>query len=170
MPLSVRSRLAHAHFGHQLKENALFPWLVPSSRNTMVLFELVLIADARVEGHKMLELLKRISKLVVSRSGVVRKVDNWGLRPLAQRIRKNQEDHLDARYLSLWMDAHPSLLQEINQIMKYDRTILQHKTFHRSALEEAKKGFLASEVHRALEGATTASGRGRAAESSPPTS
>mmetsp|Transcript_17753 Transcript_17753/g.59473 ORF Transcript_17753/g.59473 Transcript_17753/m.59473 type:complete len:138 (-) Transcript_17753:566-979(-) len=124
----------------------------------MVLYELVLTLDSGADGTKVLDVLKRTARTVVSRSGVIRRIDNWGERPLAHRIRKNERDHHAARYVAVWLDAHPAALGEVDRFLKHDRTVLRRTAFRRKVLAPEGNGFLSTEIRNALQAAEEGAG------------
>lgn len=115
----------------------------------MVLYEIVLTVDSTAPGARLLEFLRRAAKHVVSRSGNVRRVENWGERQLAYRVRKNQQDHHSARFLSVWIDAHPAVLKEVESLARFNRDVLRQTTFKRKLVLPEGDGFLATEVREA---------------------
>ncbi|KAG8461625.1 hypothetical protein KFE25_001229 [Diacronema lutheri] len=115
----------------------------------MVLYELVLTVDSSAPGPRLLEFIKRAARLVISRSGNVRKVENWGERELAYRVRKSQQNHHSARFLSVWIDAHPVVLKEVEALARFNRDVLRHTTFKRKFVLPQSEGFLATEVREA---------------------
>lgn len=115
----------------------------------MVLYEIVLTVDAAAPGPRLLEFLKRAARHVVSRSGNVRKVENWGERQLAYRVRKNQQNHFSGRFLSIWIDAHPAVLKEVESLARFNRDVLRQTTFKRKFALPDGEGFLATEMREA---------------------
>ncbi|KAJ1622420.1 hypothetical protein T492DRAFT_1062727 [Pavlovales sp. CCMP2436] len=115
----------------------------------MVLYEIVITFDAAAPGARLLTFLKRASNQVLSRSGNLRRVDNWGERPLATRIRKSQQSHFSARFISLWIDAHPNVLKEVEAIVRFDRDVLRFTSFKRKFALPAGNGFIATELREA---------------------
>jgi len=115
----------------------------------MVLYEIVLTVDAKAPGPKILEILQKAARLVLSRSGNVRKLQNWGERELAYKVRRNEQNHTNARFISMWIDAHPVVLKEVEASMRYNKEILRQMTFRRKFKLPEGDGFLSKEIREA---------------------
>jgi small subunit ribosomal protein S6 len=115
----------------------------------MVFYEIVLTVDAAAPGPRLVDFLKRTARHVVARSGNVRKIENWGERQLAFRVRKDQRNHHSARFLSLFIDAHPTVLKEVESLSRFNRDVLRQVTFKRKFSLPQGDGFLATEIREA---------------------
>merc|ERR1712086_139456 len=91
----------------------------------MVAYEMNLLLSRRASPYRSLDLVRRCARMVVNNGGVVRQVANHGIRPLGYKIRKNQETHLDAHYITLHTDMNPKVLEDMQQNLKVNDIVLR---------------------------------------------
>ena len=81
---------------------------MPNAKSTaMVAYEMNVLLSRTASPYRSLELVRRCANMVVGSGGVVKQVQNHGIRPLGYKIRKNNETHTDAHYISLHADMNP---------------------------------------------------------------
>jgi small subunit ribosomal protein S6 len=106
-----------------------------------MLYELVGIARLPpAGGHgatEAKELLKYVGRLVIENRGVIRRIDNLGIRPLPKIINKHRMSHLLGCHYYMRFDASPAVQNEIRRQLQMDpRTI--RATFVRLGGENLK--------------------------------
>ena len=93
--------IIRAHVRAQITENA--------NRPSMVCYELNLLLSRTASPYQALSMVRGIANKVVNSGGVVKQVQNHGIRPLGYKIRKNNESHTDAHYVSMHTDMNPKV-------------------------------------------------------------
>ncbi len=91
----------------------------------MPAYEVYCIAKANASAEHLSTLLKKVATVLKPRSGVIRKVDNYGLKPLAYRIRAHSRYHHVGRYFMFKMQASPASLPEVLHRLKVDEGIIR---------------------------------------------
>ncbi len=97
-----------------------------SQRETLVLayYECVFIARQDISATQVEELTELFSKIINDEGGKVALVENWGLRSLAYRIKKNRKGH----YVMMHLDAPAAAIHEMERQMGINETILRQLT------------------------------------------
>lgn len=90
----------------------------------MPLYESVLIARQDISASQADALADDFSKSIEENGGKVVSRENWGLRTLAYRIKKNRKGH----YILLNIDAPAATIQEMERQMRLHEYILRFLT------------------------------------------
>lgn len=98
----------------------------------MPFYESVFIARQDLSPAQVEALTGDISAIVKKNGGKVTKTEQWGLRSLTFRIRKNKKGH----YVLLNIDAPPAAVQEMERTMRINEDVLRTLTIRVEELEE----------------------------------
>jgi len=90
----------------------------------MPLYETVFIARQDVSAKHVEELANKFGTIVNDNGGELKNTENWGLRTLAYKIKKNRKGH----YTLMHFDAPHKAIAEMERIMKLDEDVLRHMT------------------------------------------
>lgn len=92
-----------------------------------MLYELVGIARcAGVNGMAdTREIVKLIGKQIVNNRGVIRTMENWGVRPLPQVMNKYRRSNVVGSHFFLKFDASPAVQNEINRVLQQDPRMIR---------------------------------------------
>ena len=98
----------------------------------MPYYESVFIARQDIPATQVEALTTSFSEIVTKHGGKVTKTEQWGLRSLAYRIRKNKKGH----YVLLNLDAPADAVNEMERNMRLNEDVLRFMTVKVEALEE----------------------------------
>lgn len=104
----------------------------------MPLYENVFIVRQDVPGAQVETLANEFKGLIEAQGGSVQKIESWGLRSLAYRIRKNRKGH----YVLLNIDAPPAAIAELERNMRINEDILRYLTVRVDELQEGPSAIL----------------------------
>jgi len=90
----------------------------------MANYESVFIARQDLGASQVNELAQNFSDVIKAQGGEVVKVDNWGLKNLAYRIKKNRKGH----YVLLNIVAPAQAIQEYERLMRLNEDIIRYMT------------------------------------------
>ena len=98
----------------------------------MPLYECVFIARQDLTQSQSEGLAQKFSELLQNNGGKVSKVEHWGLRQLAYRIKKNKKGY----YHLMNIEALPAAVAEMERNMGLDEDVLRFLTVRVEKLEE----------------------------------
>ncbi len=98
----------------------------------MPYYESVFIARQDIPATQVEALTTSFSDIIKANGGKVTKTEQWGLRNLAYRIRKNKKGH----YVLLNLDAPSDAVVEMERNMRLHEDVLRFLTVKVEALEE----------------------------------
>ncbi|TAL02549.1 MAG: 30S ribosomal protein S6 [Rhodospirillaceae bacterium] len=98
----------------------------------MPLYESVVIVRQDVSTAQVDTLADELTAILGEGSGKVTKRENWGLRSLTYRIKKNRKAH----YLFFNIDAPPAAVNEYERRMRINEDVLRYLTVAVESLEE----------------------------------
>ena len=103
----------------------------------MANYEGVLIARQDLGASQVNDLVAGLSEVIKKEGGEVVKVDNWGLKNLAYRIKKNRKGY----YVLLNIVAPASAISEYERIMRLNEDVIRYMTvkvenFNQESAEE----------------------------------
>lgn len=104
----------------------------------MALYEHVFLARQDIAPQQVDELLNVYKGVIEAHGGKVGRVENWGLRPLAYRIRKNRK----AYYALINIDAPAAAVAEVERQMRINEDILRYMTIRVEKHEKEKTPML----------------------------
>ena len=98
----------------------------------MPYYESVFIARQDISASQVESLTEAFSKTLEDQGGKVAKVEQWGLRGLAYKIKKNRKGH----YILLNIDGPAAAIQEMERQMRINEDVLRYITIRVDELEE----------------------------------
>jgi len=98
----------------------------------MPLYEHVFLARQDVSTQAVDALIAQYKTIVEGLGGQVTKIENWGLKSLAYRIKKNRKAH----YALMNIDAPAAAVAEIERQQRLSEDVLRALTIRVDALEE----------------------------------
>ncbi len=110
----------------------------------MPLYETVFIARQDISTQQVETLTEEMTAFVTDGGGEVAKVENWGLRNLAYKVKKNRKGH----YVLLNLDAPIGAVKEMERNMLLNEDILRHMTLRVDELEEGDSVMMQNKSHR----------------------
>ena len=90
----------------------------------MAFYESVLIARQDLGASQVSSLVSDLSETLKANGGEVVRVDNWGLKNLAYRIKKNRKGH----YVVLNISAPATAIAEYERIMRFNEDVIRYMT------------------------------------------
>lgn len=99
----------------------------------MPFYETVFIARQDLSAAQVEDLTKFFSDFITKGGGKITKTENWGLRSLAYRIKKNRKGH----YVLIETDTPPVALIEMERNMRLHEDLLRYMSIK---LDELSKG------------------------------
>lgn len=87
-------------------------------------YESVLIARQDLGASQVSSLIDGLKDVVSKQGGEVVRVDNWGLKNLAYRIKKNRKGH----YVLLNIQAPAQAVAEYERVMRVNEDIIRYMT------------------------------------------
>jgi small subunit ribosomal protein S6 len=110
----------------------------------MPLYENVFIARQDISGAQVDALADGFTQLIAEQGGEVKKRENWGLRNLAYRMKKNRKGH----YVLLNLDAPAAAVAELERTMRINEDVLRYLTLRVDVLEEGPSPVMQSRGSR----------------------
>ena len=90
----------------------------------MANYESVLIARQDLGASQVSSIVSDLSNVIKKEGGEVIRVDNWGLKNLAYRIKKNRKGH----YVVMNIAAPAKAIAEFERIMRFNVDIIRYMT------------------------------------------
>mmetsp|Transcript_14359 Transcript_14359/g.34671 ORF Transcript_14359/g.34671 Transcript_14359/m.34671 type:complete len:134 (+) Transcript_14359:173-574(+) len=97
----------------------------------MVFYECMMTAKNTAHYNMLTALMKEISLKIVNNGGIVRSVQNHGIRQLPHRFKSKYADREGNRYyekgrfISVFYDANPNVMRQVEGILNLDEQILR---------------------------------------------
>jgi small subunit ribosomal protein S6 len=104
----------------------------------MALYEHIIIVRQDVPATQVETLAEELSAIITENGGSVEKVEQWGLRSLAYRIKKNRKGH----YVLMNIDAPSAAVVEMERIERINEDIIRILTVRVEELEEGPSAML----------------------------
>jgi len=98
----------------------------------MALYESVVIARQDIPATQVVTLVEEFSEVIAKNGGKVVSTENWGLRNLAYRVKKNRKGH----YVLLNIDAPAEAVHEFERLMRINEDILRYMTLRLEKFSE----------------------------------
>jgi len=118
-------------------------------------YEHIFIIRQDIPAAQVKSLADYFKTVIEGKGGHVPKIEQWGLRTLAYRIRKNRKGH----YVLMNIDGPPAAIQELERQMRLHEDVLRFLTVRVEALDPNPSCLMQSR-----------SGRGERLEEGKPTS
>ena len=90
----------------------------------MTNYESVLIVRQDLGASQVNSIVEDLSNVVKKEGGEVVRVDNWGLKNLAYRIKKNRKGH----YVLMNITAPANAIAEFERVMRFNEDIIRYMT------------------------------------------
>jgi small subunit ribosomal protein S6 len=104
----------------------------------MALYEHVFLARQDVSAQQVDALVEQYKGVIESLGGKVGRVENWGLKSLTYRIKKNRKAH----YALMDIDAPAAAIHEVERQMRINEDILRYMTIAVEAHEEGPSAMM----------------------------
>jgi small subunit ribosomal protein S6 len=104
----------------------------------MALYEHVLLARQDITQQQVDALVEQYKGVLEANGGKVGRIENWGLRPLTYRVKKNRK----AYYTLLNIDAPASAVAEMERQMRINEDVLRFLTVRVEEHEEGQSAML----------------------------
>ena len=99
----------------------------------MPYYETVFIARQDLSDTQVKSLTGACEKIIKDAGGKIAKIENWGLRSLAYRIKKNRKGH----YVLIESDTPAEAIIEMERTLRLNEDVLRYMTIK---LDELSKG------------------------------
>ena len=96
-------------------------------------YESVLIARQDLGASQVNNIVSNLSEVIKKEGGEVVRVDNWGLKTLAYRIKKNRKGH----YVIMNISAPATAIAEYERIMRFNEDIIRYMTIRVDEFSES---------------------------------
>ena len=116
-----------------MRLRACGPSDMKQERQRMALYEHIFLARQDVSAQQVDQMIEQFKGLLEENGGSVAKTENWGLKSLSYRIRKNRKAH----YALMNIDAPSAAVQEMERQMRINEDILRFQTVR---VEEHEEG------------------------------
>lgn len=90
----------------------------------MANYESVLIARQDLGAAQVNTLVSELSEVIKKEGGEIVRIDNWGLKNLAYRIKKNRKGH----YVLLNIVAPASAISEYERLIRLNEDVIRYMT------------------------------------------
>ncbi|KAL3771217.1 hypothetical protein ACHAW5_007519 [Stephanodiscus triporus] len=97
----------------------------------MVFYECMMTAKNTAHYNTLTALMKEISLKIVNNGGIVRSIQNHGIRQLPHRFKAKYADREGNRYyekgrfISVFYDANPNVMKQVQGILNLDDQVLR---------------------------------------------
>ena len=98
----------------------------------MSFYETVIIIRQETSTQHVEALADTCEGIIKENGGSIKKRENWGLRSLAYKIKKNKKGH----YILFNIDAPPTAVHELERLMRLNEHILRYLTLKIDELDE----------------------------------
>ena len=113
----------------------------------MTKYESVLIARQDLGASQVSNLVSEMSDVIANQGGQVVRVDNWGLKNLAYRIKKNRKGH----YVLLNVEAPAAAIAEYERLLRVNEDVIRYMTVKVEEFSAAENSEAAEPVEAAVE-------------------
>jgi len=98
----------------------------------MALYEHIFLTRQDASAAQVDALVEQFKAIIAAGGGKVAKVENWGVKSISFRIKKNRKAH----YTLMNIDAPPAAVAEMERQMSISEDVIRHMTVRVEALEE----------------------------------
>ncbi|MFV3127737.1 30S ribosomal protein S6 [Niveispirillum sp. KHB5.9] len=114
----------------------------------MALYESILIFRQDISSTQVESLTETFSTILKDNGGSVVKTEQWGLKTLTYRIKKNRKGH----YVYLGLDAPAAAIAEMERNLSINEDVLRVMTVKVEKIDEGQTAMLANKGERAERG------------------
>jgi small subunit ribosomal protein S6 len=104
----------------------------------MPLYEHVLLARQDVSAQQVEELTAQLKGVIEQMGGKVTKTEQWGVKSLSYRLRKNRKAH----FTFMNLDVPPAVINEIERQERLNEDVLRYLTVRVDELEEGPSAMM----------------------------
>jgi small subunit ribosomal protein S6 len=104
----------------------------------MPFYEHVVLARQDVSAQQVEEFTVQIKGVIEQLGGKVAKIEQWGVKSLAYRLRKNRKAH----FTFMNLNAPPAAINEIERLERLNEDILRYLTVRVDELEEGPSAMM----------------------------
>jgi small subunit ribosomal protein S6 len=136
----------------------------------MPLYEMMVITAESAVAKQLVKTFRGANATLRRNGGLLRRIDNLGVRPLAMAIKGAKEKQDYGRYLRLRLQASPQAMKEVETRLKIDESVLRFLTMKKKVIApktqavKADKKLLEENKSTAGETIETAAAAGEALE------
>ena len=110
----------------------------------MALYESVIIGRQDLTPVQFETILEKFIAVIQSFKGEIKKRENWGIRNLAYKIKKNRKGH----YMLLNIDSPPEAIREYERLMRLDEDIIRFLTIKIKSINEKPSPLIVNKSER----------------------
>ncbi|MGG2476055.1 30S ribosomal protein S6 [Rhizobium sp. BR5] len=104
----------------------------------MALYEHIFLARQDISAQQVDALVEQYKGVIESFGGKVGRIENWGLKSLTYRIKKNRKAH----YALMDIDAPAPAIHEVERQMRINEDVLRYMTIAVEAHEEGPSAMM----------------------------
>src|SRR6266545_3131210 len=104
----------------------------------MPLYEHVFLSRQDVSAQQVEELTAQLKGVIEQMGGKIAKLEQWGVKSLSYRLRKNRKAH----YTFMNLDAPPTVINEIERQERLNEDVLRYLTVRVDELEEGPSAMM----------------------------
>jgi small subunit ribosomal protein S6 len=104
----------------------------------MALYEHVFLSRQDISNQQVDQLVETFRGILETNGGKVVKVENWGLKTLTYRIKKNRK----AYYTLLNIDAPSAAVDELERLMRFNEDVLRYLTIRVETHEDGPSAMM----------------------------
>jgi small subunit ribosomal protein S6 len=104
----------------------------------MALYEHIFLARQDISAQQVDALVEQYKGVIESFGGKVGRIENWGLKSLTYRIKKNRKAH----YALMDIDAPAAAIHEVERQMRINEDVLRYMTIAVEAHEEGPSAMM----------------------------
>jgi len=97
-------------------------------------YESVLIARQDLGSSQVNNIVSELGNIIKKEGGEVVRIDNWGLKTLAYRVKKNRKGH----YVLMNISAPAAAIAEFERIMRFNEDIIRYMTIRVESFTEGQ--------------------------------
>ena len=110
----------------------------------MALYESVIIGRQDLTPSQFETIIEKFITVIQSFDGEIKKRENWGVRNLAYKIKKNRKGH----YMLLNIDGPPEAIQEYERLMRLDEDIIRFLTIKIKSINDKPSPLMVNKSDR----------------------
>jgi len=104
----------------------------------MPLYEHVVLARQDASAQQVEELTAQLKGVIEQMGGKVTKTEQWGVKSLSYRLRKNRKAH----FTFMNLDVPPAVINEIERLERLNEDVLRYLTVRVDELEEGPSAMM----------------------------
>lgn len=110
----------------------------------MAFYEIVFIARQDVSTQQVETLTESLKAILEENGAKIHKIENWGLRSLTYRIKKNRKGH----YVLIETDGPWKAVEEAERSLRFNEDVLRYMTIRNDALSTDQSPILSQRGER----------------------